>query len=504
MILDGEFLSGSHFRWNLGWPTPNYAGAFLVTLLALAFVFSGSRWRWVALVGEAGGLFLLAKTYSRGAVVAWGLAWLFGLVASREWRVPAQRAVWAARAGLLAVMLFVVGFEWSHAAKNPASGGAPTTEDGSVVNRLALWRGGLKMIPAAPLTGWGAGESGRAYMNWFQDLDRDEKPITMVNSYLHVGVEHGLPSLAMALCIGAALLLVAWRCVRDDTRLGPRERLGERRTETIKQMGSVAAGASLVAWMAANVFTTLWIEPKLWIVPMVAVLLLGWSASKCPQIRLDSLAAASLAIAVIAVGGLYGAGQWLREGQSTSIVPGANGAVMLATSDSTGAVWHVWPDTTVLGLTPGKEIRRLLKTGPANIRLVVHRAAPLQPREIPAGAEGIMLFGRQVERLGWDLPLGDRKLWLIHPTVLPPALDKLSDQASPIITVVLPQIDETGNGPAWRLWAKENGVRVVESPASGLDIRSAWPEIFLLHLNQPFTKGAKSTKESAALSREPL
>lgn len=39
IFIEGEFFSGGHLRWNLGWPTPNYAGAFLVTLLVLAFVF---------------------------------------------------------------------------------------------------------------------------------------------------------------------------------------------------------------------------------------------------------------------------------------------------------------------------------------------------------------------------------------------------------------------------------------------------------------------------------
>ena len=62
MILSGDFFYHGQLRWNLGWPTPNYAGAFVATLLALAFAFSGSRWRWTALALEAGGLFLLAKT----------------------------------------------------------------------------------------------------------------------------------------------------------------------------------------------------------------------------------------------------------------------------------------------------------------------------------------------------------------------------------------------------------------------------------------------------------
>jgi len=80
-------------------------GGVLVSLLALLWIFSDSRWRWAALAVEAGGLFLLAKTYSRGAVIAWGLAWLFGLVAGRGWRVPAERLLWAGRMVILAVMM---------------------------------------------------------------------------------------------------------------------------------------------------------------------------------------------------------------------------------------------------------------------------------------------------------------------------------------------------------------------------------------------------------------
>ena len=243
MILEGEFFSGDHLRWNIGWPTPNYAGAFLVTLLALTFVFSSSRWRWAFLLAEVGGLFLLAKSYSRGAVVAWGLAWLFGVVASHVWRNPAQRLVWAARASAMVVMLLAAGFGWSRAEVAKNADVVSTTQDGSVVNRLALWRGGLKMIVSAPLTGWGAGESGRAYMNWFQDVDRDEGFTTMVNSYLHVAVEHGLPILVVVGWIGAWLLLVAWRGAGNSEQSEPRERLRERETTTIQQMGSVATGA---------------------------------------------------------------------------------------------------------------------------------------------------------------------------------------------------------------------------------------------------------------------
>lgn len=34
MIIDGKIFLRRALRWNLGWPTPNYGGAFFVTLLA--------------------------------------------------------------------------------------------------------------------------------------------------------------------------------------------------------------------------------------------------------------------------------------------------------------------------------------------------------------------------------------------------------------------------------------------------------------------------------------
>lgn len=501
MIIEGEFFADGHLRWNFGWPTPNYAGAFLATLLALAFAFSNSRWRWPMVAAEAGGLFLLAKTYSRGAVVAWGLAWLFGVMALRVWNDPVQRLVWLSRMAALGAMMFAAGFGWNRAegAGNGThsmsanyglkqkdsigikqSAEEPATEDGSVVNRLAIWRGGLKMIAAAPLTGWGAGESGRAYMNWFQDIDRHQTYTTIVNSYLHVAVEHGLPVLGGVLFGLGWFLAVAWRSARsaeescNDALRVHRSRAV--RTETVKRPAlMMAMGASLVAWMVANIFTTLWIEPRLWIVPAAVGFGLGWNAWKIAGLRLASLMVVSLVVAFFVVGGLYGTGRWLMRDGLRPIFPGTSGSVVLRSTKSASAIWHVWPDPTVLGPTPGKELRRLLDVEFVEATLIVYRAAPSFPAEIPTGA-GVILFGVQADLMGRGFLPDSRRLWIIHPLVPPPS-GKMSNQSSITDTVILPQIDEIGNGLAWRRWAGQNGFRVVESPGSGLDIRAVWPAV---------------------------
>ncbi|MGH8019271.1 MAG: hypothetical protein ACREIA_13460 [Opitutaceae bacterium] len=64
-----------------------------------------------------------------------------------------------------------------------------TREDESAMNRLELWEGGAVMMASAPLWGWGGGELGRAYMNWFQSADRTEGYAAMVNSFFHAGLE---------------------------------------------------------------------------------------------------------------------------------------------------------------------------------------------------------------------------------------------------------------------------------------------------------------------------
>jgi O-antigen ligase len=345
MIFEGEFFSGGHLRWNLGWPTPNYAGAFVATMVVLLWSLTTSRWRGMGLIAEAAGLFLLAKTYSRGAVAAWTLAWGFGVLASRGWENASQRRIWLARVGLLVTMLLVTGFGWSRAA--PRLAGAPASdlsmpktlaenksdgasEDGSVTNRLALWRGGLQMIAAAPLTGWGAGESGRAYMNWYQDIGRTEGYSTMVNSYLHIGVEQGLPVLGAVLGVLAWLLTTVWRR-RRSARYGVQVEDRRNFSSSVLQSLSlsVAAGAAIVAWAVANVFTTLWIEPKLWIVPVMAASTIAIGTAKdrgrmwWPALGWGALSGL-LGVFLLWLGGIY-----LGRGSPLRIEPIGGGAVLV-------------------------------------------------------------------------------------------------------------------------------------------------------------------------------
>lgn len=114
--------------------------------------------------------------------------------------------------------------------------------DGSTSGRIALWMGGLKMVAQAPVYGWGVDKSGEEYINWYQDFSDERKYAGMVNSYLHVAVERGLPALFAALSILAFLFFADFRLWRKNGDLFV-----------------LALGLALLSLCVSNIFSTLWI-----------------------------------------------------------------------------------------------------------------------------------------------------------------------------------------------------------------------------------------------------
>jgi hypothetical protein len=470
MIFESFFFHNEHLRWNLGWATPNYAGSFLVSLTVFFWAFR-QRKIWVAidLVGEAALYFLLTKTYSRGAFLALGVAAGYFIAARGIATFKEQWRKWLARLVVVGGCVFYTGFFERLAPQH-------LTDDGAVVNRLSLWRGGLSMVAQSPLGGWGPGESGRAYMNWFQDIDRSEAYTTMVNSYLHIAVEYGLLWLGVILFLLLALLSLGW----TNVRRGADERGLEEPPRWLSD-AKVSAGACLMAWAIGNLFTTLWIEPRLWIVPSVAIILIVWPASTVSPRRLcwAGLIGGGGAIITCALLFLTGVALSSKQGVNVSL---RRDVVLLESSanptDGSIKVWNVWPDKKVLGRSPGKELRRLFLETPELRCLVVHKAEAKNQDDVYSG-RNIILLGEQCERFtaerrGEQQPLQ----WiLVHPTSSPPMSANASPKQSISLLVLLPEIDELGLNAAWRAWAETIGARVIVSPNVGLDIRAAWPEV---------------------------
>ena len=98
------------------------------------------------------------------------------------------------------------------------------------------------MVAQAPVYGWGVDKSGEEYINWYQDFSDERKYAGMVNSYLHVAVERGLPALFAALSILAFLFFADFRLWRKNGDLF-----------------ALALGLALLSLCVSNIFSTLWI-----------------------------------------------------------------------------------------------------------------------------------------------------------------------------------------------------------------------------------------------------
>jgi O-antigen ligase len=200
--MEGVYFFGEHLRWNLGWENPNQAGAFVAMVIPWLWAWGRIACRngavpvekWLTLAFEMGLWFLLCKTYSRGALVAVVCVGL--LEAGRQFWL-AKRKNEGARASRMVNWLRISGVGLILAGTGLFSRIDPryVSQDASAGNRLTLWKGGAQMIAASPWEGWGKGESGPGFMHWFQPLDAHESYAGMVNSYLHIGVEYGLPIL---------------------------------------------------------------------------------------------------------------------------------------------------------------------------------------------------------------------------------------------------------------------------------------------------------------------
>ena len=178
-------------RLRLWFDNPNCAAVLFaqVALAALAaLLFLGAAWRVHAAVWFAAGFVALVQSSSRGGFIGFlgGAAVLGAAGAARgaARRAFASRRVRAASALAAACMAAYVAFV--------AGGrfGSGIVSQDSVTDRLALWREVPHMMADAP-DGWGFGNSGRAYMEWYGDLPRSHTVRSLISTHLTWLVEMG-------------------------------------------------------------------------------------------------------------------------------------------------------------------------------------------------------------------------------------------------------------------------------------------------------------------------
>lgn len=206
------------------------AGAALAFLASLAVVLTGSRGGFLAL---AVGFALLECVKGAALRGRWRNAFF-----RRRGALAASTAIVAAL--VLLAALFASGLAGRFAAM---------PRDGSVTNRLALWKAVPRMMADAP-GGWGLGRSGAAFVDWYQPLDRHEEYRTLVGSHQTLLVEFGTLGRILYLFAWLLVLTVAFRHARKS--------------------GNANAAAQWSALAVAATFSSVLEIWGLWIIPVIA------------------------------------------------------------------------------------------------------------------------------------------------------------------------------------------------------------------------------------------
>lgn len=244
----GPIEFNGYERWQLWFDNPNKAAVFLVelALLGLAMVFA--KRRCVSALGYA--VFILPSlamvhTFSRGGLVSWLASVLIVL-----WR-RIRESGWNRRVIIvLGSVFFVLAVAMDCGLSRRMTDGF-SGDDRSVTNRFDVWRMVPQMMHDSPW-GWGFGNSGAAYMNWYQPFDRFERYRTLVNSHLTWFVETGWT--------GTLAWVVAWVIL---LLLGIIIGLKFRRWTCFANLLCLAISGAF-----SSVFESTW----LWIIPIALVL----------------------------------------------------------------------------------------------------------------------------------------------------------------------------------------------------------------------------------------
>ncbi|MBC2601602.1 O-antigen ligase family protein [Puniceicoccus vermicola] len=495
-------FTDSPIRSTFGWESPNEAAIFFATLVP--FLLTGMLWArkiriakikypllTCLMLGEALLYLSLARTGSRSGALA--LVVGSGFYSLLLWRAHAlSPKLWAANA-LARILLFgvVALFTVTGSRFSPEA----LLNDRSGEIRLDLWKAGLKMLALEPWTGWGVGQSGLQYMHWFQPPDDPKRVAGTIQSFLHIGVERGIPALWLFTTTVLLLPILSFLGIR---RLSPREksaksiensdpsfarrhsedRAGTRRATANRPALLLASvGAVGAIWFVGNLFSTQWIIPKLWIVPSLSlafamILLLFRNRWRVIVISLGTAALVSGVLCAVA----FQVGSRIRhspeiavEGDWIEILQGAP-----AESDTHSKQRIVLPDPDILGRDYGRELRKFFAEEEFPSTIVPRYenfTIPTRPYET------VIAMGKYVNNA---LALPAPEILLFHPTVRPDPEIVASPPEGTSVTLFLPDLDVSGYEDLWRKAARREGWKITSTGWTGLDLRTQWPDIALM------------------------
>jgi hypothetical protein len=323
--------------------------------------------------------------------------------------------------------------------------------DASVDHRIEVWEGGLKLISASPFNGWGRGMSGNAYVQWMQPLNAATIHYGMVNSYLHLGVERGLPSLFLVLILLIASTLTFFNNGAHSI--------------------SAASGSCLVGFAVSSIFTTLWIVPSVIWIPLVLIVIAAIVALRTQSWLLNL----KLAFISFLGGGVILLSCWVCGGVLQARSPYrvqrlSDGGVSLTLAAQHASRCTMLCDYQVLGSFYGREVRKALLKSKASM----HELIIYPPFAVPDKYESnvLIILGARIETV--PVTVATLRKVIVCPTG-PVREDIIT--GSPAV-LFLPSLDAFGFRHLWEEYAKRAKNVHVQYLNTGYDIRSETEAIF--------------------------
>ncbi|MGC1479795.1 MAG: O-antigen ligase family protein [Chthoniobacterales bacterium] len=473
-----EYLVNGTLRWSFGFDNPNKAAVLFACLLPILWISWDWGWRkGRSIASVAAGLLILASfaalclTYSRGGLVATAAA--FGYILYRQWRSGARptRARLIAACILLVIAVSTLVFTGlATRSLTPITSG-----DASVGNRLDLWTAALAMAADRPL-GFGLGNSGQAYMQWYQPLGSDAGYRTLVSGYLTPLVEFGWPLFALTI-----LLLAAWWSWTAP-------RTSDRRSRPV----ITGFRATILAFATAAIFSTTIETPTLWILPTLAFIATTWLTianrgavrqlpdrptpvaqpplhpKKDPATthrKIHPPTIRNLAITTTFLLALYAVGLALSATAPLQKTFGPNETVLLRPRELSSLPIGIVPDPAVLGPTYGHLLRELaIETNTA-----IEISATAKIHRNPAK---IILSGNAV---GFAAKFPTAPLTLLCPDVIPEDAVPELLRTGNIERIYLSEIDPDRRSLFWKAHAPESLIETI--PGVGTRVDWAWNEL---------------------------
>ena len=334
MMSDLTFQGVWRMDWGFG--NPNKTAAFIALLMIAVWVMAYiRRWGfWVALAGFVGLGVALVHTFSRGGLLSLAAGMIPLLIwAPQPW--PRSRLI----AGLVALWIIVGAAIYLKAHERYTQG--VSVEDRSISNRVQLWAAAPAMMVDAP-SGWGQGNSGEAYMQWYQPLERHERYRTLVNSHLTWLVEFGWTQRVLYILGWGLILLVCWPSNASRWR-------------------STCLGVWLSFFVAAF-FSSVAESVAIWIIPaffLFAAVVGRLLKREYPTVRewFVPLATTALVVTVLGVIGRM-TSAYLFKNENSVVIGKGN-----------PTIWIVY-DTATMGNLYGKSMRKIYQQNPEPLGLL--------------------------------------------------------------------------------------------------------------------------------------